>query len=202
MTANMLVNSRFPMPWIAWKREYSITVEANGYIPDQTLAHGLSFAPLLLGQWSTSSMFNPSYDLMVTVPGGSTGGQPETVCSVSADSANIHFTIVNNSGRRTFYFRLMAFAPPNYKGEVAPVEYNSNFRFNSRYRYQQIYMSGQTSGAVSHNLGYLPQAKLWTIVSGRVTPAAGILTTNTLACAMQNTNYYYYIYKDQLDGSD
>lgn len=198
--ANLLVNTHYPQPWIIWKRAYSITVDANGYVADQALAHGLPFTPLLIGQWSPNTNFNPSYDLSVNIPGGSTGGQPETFCQASADSANIYFTILNNAGRRTFYFRLMAFAPPNYTGNVTPVDYSSPFRFNSHYRYQQLYMQGQSSGVVAHNLGYLPQAKVWTNSGGRSAPFGGILTVSTLACAAENTPYFYHIYKDQLDG--
>lgn len=200
---NLLVDSRYPSPWIVWKSSPSITVEQYGYIADRTIAHGLPFIPLLLGQWSTNSNFNPSYDLAVTIPGGPTGGQPETMCSVSADATNIHFTIINNANQRTFYFRLMAFAPPGYTGEVTLVEYSSPFRFNSHYRYQQIYMAGQSGGtAVNHNLGYLPQAKIWSISGTRVLPSHGILTTTTLANAADNTAYYYHIYKDILDDSN
>lgn len=199
----LLVNSHHHMPWIVWKREYSIYVPQYGYINDQLLSHGLPFTPLLVGQWSTNPNFSPSYDLLITVPGGSTGGQVETVCSTSADSSNIHFTIVNNAAARTFYFRLMAFAPPDYQGEVSPVDYDSPFRFNSHYRYQQIYKSGRSTGtAVSHNLGYLPQARIWSITGSdqRVMPTQGILTTSTLSYAGSNTAFYYYIFKDRLDG--
>lgn len=186
------------MPWIVWSRTYSITVPSGGYIADQTLAHGLPFIPLLLGQWSTSSTFNPSYDLGIQIPGGSTGGQPETMCAVNADSTSIHFTIINNaSTARTFYFKLMAFAPPGYIGEVTLVEYSSPFRFNSHYRYQQIYMQGQASGTVNHNLGYLPQAKVWTIAGGRIAPFDGIITPTTLRCTYDG-QFYYHIYKDAL----
>lgn len=198
--ANMLVNTHYPLPWIIWKRAHTITVSANSEIYDATIAHGLPFAPLLIGQWSTDANFSPSYDLSVTIPGGSTGGQPETFCQASADSSNVHFTIINNSSRRTFYFRLMAFAPPNYTGEVSPVDYSSPFRFNSHYRYQQLYLQGSSSGIVAHNFGYLPQAKVWTNQAGRVAPFSGILTNTTLACAAENTPYYYHIYKDALDG--
>lgn len=192
----LLVNSHYKMPWIIWSRTHQITVPATGYVADDVLAHNLAFIPLILGQWSTSANFSPSYDLGITVPGGSIGGQPETVCETSAAADGIHFTLVNNTNaNRTFYFRLMAFAPPNYTGDVTPVSYNSPFRFNSHYRYQQIYMQGQTSGTVSHNLGYLPQAKIWGLSGNRVVPAKGILTTSTLKMAADGS-YYYHIYKD------
>lgn len=197
--ANMLVNTHYPLPWIVWKKEHSITVNQYGFEADATLAHGLPFTPLLLGQWSTNANFSPSYDLSVGIPGGSTGGQPETYCGISADNTDVHFTIVNNSSRRTFYFRLMAFAPPDYTGEVTPVEYSSKFRFNSHYRYQQLYLSGYSNGGtVTHNLGYLPQAKLWTSQGGRVAPFGGILTTSALKCMQENVGYYYHVYKDAL----
>lgn len=196
----LLVNSHYPMPWIVWKRTHSITIEQYGYANDVKLAHGLPFVPLLLGQWSDNASFAPSYDLSVQYPGGRTGGQPETYCNISADATNVYFTIVNNANQRTFYFRLMAFAPPDYDGEVTPVEYNSPFRFNSHYRYQQLYLKGRTNGTVSHNLGYLPQAKVWTISGGRTAPFGGILTTSTLKSIAEDYPYYYHIYKDRLDG--
>lgn len=192
----LLLNTHYKMPWIIWSRSYSIQVPSGGYIADQTLSHGLPFIPLLFGQWSTSAGFNPSYDLGVTIPGGSTGGQPETMCSVNASASAVHFTIINNATiSRTFYFRLMAFAPPGYIGDVTPVAYNSPFRFNSHYRYQQIYMQGQTGSTVTHGLGYLPQAKIWAISGDRVLPSMGILTTTSLSSATGG-QYYYHIYKD------
>lgn len=192
----LLVNTHYKLPWIVWSRTYSITVPSGGYISDQTLAHGLPFTPLIFGQWSTNSNFNPSYDLGITIPGGSTGGQPETMCLVSADASAIHFDLINNAlTTRTFYFKLMGFAPPNYTGQVNPVDYSSPFRFNSHYRYQQLYMHGQSSGTVNHNLGYLPQAKIWGISANRVIPSIGILTTTTLKSAASGS-YYYHVYKD------
>lgn len=194
----LLVNSHYKSPWIVWAKTYSIRVSSGGYISDQTLTHGLPFVPLLIGQWSTNANFNPSYDLGITIPGGSTGGQPETMCSVTADAKAIHFTIINNaSTSRTFYFKLMAFAPPDYTGDVTPVEYNSPFRFNSHYRYQQILLQGQSSRAVNHNLGYLPQARVWAISGSYVVPAMGELTTSALSCP-SSTNFYYHIYKDAI----
>lgn len=194
----MLVNTHYKMPWIIWRTTYSLSVASGGYIADQTLAHGLGFTPLLLGQWSDTSDFSPSYDLAVTVPGGLIGGQPETVCAVTADASMVHFEIVNNATRRrTFYFRLMAFAPPGHTGDVNPVAYESPFRFNSHYRYQQIYRQGQASSTVYHNLGYLPQARVWSISGSRVVPFMGIITEQSLKCAADGS-YYYHIYKDKL----
>lgn len=200
---DLLVDSASPMPWIIYKREFSIVVAPYGEIMNQNLPHGLPFRPLIFGQWSDDANFSPSYDLNVTIPGGGTGGQPETVVNVRADSTNITFNIINNkSTTRTFYFRLMAFAPPDYNGEVNPVDYSSPFRFNSHYRYEQLYMSGLSSDTVSHNLGYLPRAKIWVIdrVTNSVNIGHGILTTTTLKAAYDNTSFYYHIYRGGFDG--
>lgn len=195
---DLLVDSHYPLTWIVYKRTYSITVSAYGELWSQKVAHGLPFAPLLFGQWSDNASFSPSYDLGVDIPGGATGGQPETMVSVSADASNILITLMNNkSTARTFYFRFMAFAPPGYTGDVTPVEYTSPFRFNSHYNYPKLFMSGySTGGAVSHNLGYLPEARTWSYssVTNTVSPGHGILTTSTIGTAYTNTPFYYHVY--------
>lgn len=194
---DLLVDSAYPMPWIVYKREYSISVGAYSEVWNQNLAHGLPFIPLIFGQWSDNANFNPSYDLGVDIPGGSTGGQPATMVSVRASATNITFSIINNMAARTFYFRLMAFATPGYTGQVNPVEYNSSFRFNSHYNYQKLFMAGySTGGPVTHGLGYLPQAKIWAYssVTQSVNPGHGILTNTSLSSAYDNTPFYYHIY--------
>lgn len=193
------VNSHYKMPWIVWAWRSQFTVNAGDELI-RAVSHNLPFIPLIFGQWSTNAQFNPSYDLGVTIPGGSTGGQPETMFSVNASASSIHFDILNNaSTSRTFYFKLMGFAPPGYIGQVTPVQYDKSstggLTFNSHYRYQQILMSGQSSGVVNHNLGYLPQAKVWAISTGRVLPAMGVLTTTNLSLASGGA-FYYHIYKE------
>lgn len=195
----LLVNSHYKMPWIVWAWRGQLAVNAYDELV-RTTPHNLPFTPLLFGQWSTDAQFNPSYDLAVTIPGGSPGGQPQTMFSVNARSSGINFDIINNtSASRVFYFKLMGFAPPGYTGEVTPVQYDAasthGLTFNSRYRYQQIVMSGQSSSVVDHNLGYLPQAKVWSISNGRVLPAMGKLTTTSLSLA-SGGDFYYHIYKE------
>lgn len=197
----MLVNSHYHSPWIIWSKTHSITVPQWGELPNATLPHGLAFIPLLIGQWSTNANFSPCYDLIINTPGGPTSGQPETYCQVSADATNVRFYIINNASQRTFYFKLMAYAPPEYIGQVNPVSYNSPFRFNSHYRYLQIYKEGQASAPVNHGLGYLPQARIWRNNDNVVTPSIGILTTSTLSSSYSG-QYYYHIYKDILDGTN
>lgn len=200
---DLLVDSAYPMPWIIYKKEYSLNVAQYGEVRNATLAHNLPFTPLIFGQWSDKPNFSPSYDLAVNIPGGSSGGQPETVVNVSANATNIVFLIINNkASSRRFYFRLMAFSPPDYAGEVDLVDYNSKFRFNSHYRYEQLYMAGRSNGiAVQHGLGYLPKAKVWAITTadGSVVPAHGVLTNTAINTAYSNVPFYYHIYRGAFD---
>lgn len=195
---DLLVDSAYEMPWIIYKKEYSISVGQYSEVWNHNLAHNLPFTPLIFGQWSDNSSFDPSYDIGVSVPGGGSGGNPLTMVSIRADSTNIVFNIMNNQSARTFYFRLMAFAPPSYAGSVDPVDYGSNFRFNSHYNYQKLFMSGFSSSGspISHGLGYIPQATIWAYssVTDSVSPGHGIVTTSTLSSAYDNTPFYYHIY--------
>ncbi len=199
-STNLLVNTHYPMPWIVWKREYSFQVPGHDFAV-KDFAHGLPFTPLLIGQWSTNPNFSPSYDLTVEVPGGATGGQVASSCLISANATNIRAVgdNSNSDNTETFYLRLMAFAPPNYTGDVNPVDYASPFRYNSRYRYQKLFLSGLASSGetVKHGLGYIPQARVWMNYDGYVSPYAGIIDTNGLKIDA-NTQYYYHIYLDEM----
>lgn len=197
----LLVNSHYKIPWIVWKREYQFSVPYGEYRQVE-FAHGLPFTPLLIGQWSTNANFNPSYDLSVEVPGGATGGQTPFSLLTSANATNIRIVADNNAtqGSQTFYLRLMAFAPPDYTGDVSPVGYSSKFRYNSHYNYQKIFRQGLASAnqVVSHDLGYLPQARVWSVVNGFVYPDKGILTT-TILKQDGDSQYYYHVYKDKME---
>lgn len=194
--ANLLVDTHYKLPWIVWKREHAINVPLYGY-DNSKFAHGLPFLPLIVGSWSTSSTFSPSYDLGLTTPNWGGAGQPEHYAAVTADSVNINFDIVNNSTTaQTYYFRLMAFAPPDYNGKITPVNYTWPFRYNSKYRYQKIYMAGKTNGeAVNHNLRYIPQVRVWPLANGAIIPnvTSSVTTTQLIAGSC-----YYHIYKDKM----
>lgn len=201
-SANLLVNSHYKMPWIVWKREYTVSIPAStGYI-SISFPHGLPFTPLLIGSWSNRADFNPSYDVTVTVPGGSTGGQPKYVCQVSADATNVNIMAINNADSNPVcYLRLMAFAPPSYQGEVTPVDYSSSFRYNSKYRYQKIFMAGRTTGPLQHNLGYIPQARIWwgsLSDANYAAPGPCAITAQNLTTDSSTIPFYYHIYLDKM----
>ena len=202
-STNLLVNSHYKMPWIVWKKEYSVSIPASmGYVTT-SFPHGLPFTPLLVGSWSNKANFQPSYDLTVDVPGGSTCGQVPLVCQVSADATNINIMAINNvDSAPVCYLRLMAFAPPDNQGEVTPVDYNSPFRYNSKYRYQKIFMAGRATKEVAHGLGYIPQARIWAgslSNANYAEPAGGVFSDQSLYMTeSQNLQFYYHIYLDKM----
>lgn len=161
-----ITNTDYPMPFLVYSATYQITIPANSS-STQTVAHGLPFTPLLIGQWSTSSSFQPSYDIALEIPTFA-GYMPELTMVVGADGTNIHFIYSNyTSSSKTVYFRLTAFAPPSYTGQVTAIDDNSSFKYNSDFNYMKIYMAGSVNvpanetRSITHGLGYLPQCRVW-----------------------------------------
>lgn len=198
---DLTVNSHYKIPWIVWKKEVEVPLGSEDYA-FMTFEHNLPFIPLVIGQWSQNSNFQPSYDVTVETPSYSGAGQPPLALLIAATPTQIRIS-VDNRLTNTIYLRLMAYAPPNYTGDVIPVEYDSPFRFNSHYRYPKIVASGKGSAnqSIAHNLGYIPQAQIWdsSIVNGveTVVPAPGILTTSMLRSSTASS-FYYYIFGDKL----
>lgn len=198
---NLLVNSHYQIPWIVHKLNYSFTVPAKTTQRDVTLAHNLPFRPLLVGQWSDSSSFSPSYDISLGYTQRTQSDRFEVVVFVESDESNLYFFVLNNTTAiKTINLRLMGFAPPEYDGEVTPVDYDSKFRYNSHYRYQQLYMGGFADVDIAHNLGYIPQARIWDVMDGRCAPGSGTINESILHSdnADFTEGYYYHIYKDKL----
>lgn len=214
---NLRVDSDYHMPWIVWSQQLQFTVGSGDWGSYDT-NHGLPFTPLIFGYWSTSANFQPCYDLTTDAPGYSGSGQAELAFLASANGSVVRLVLTNNrTSSTTFYARVMAFAPPDYTGDVQPVEYSDPFTFNSDYRYQKIFMEGQTTQSVTHNLGYIPQFRLWQLTTntGFVSPVATAssatqyyvppnITTTQLdlggAAGAANTSYFYHIYGDQFNG--
>jgi hypothetical protein len=123
-----------------------------------------------MGSWSTNNNFQPSYDLAMNIPNYA-GSMPILRCDVGSDSQYIYFNLDNNqtSGDVTFYFRLTAFAPPEYTGDIAPIGVADDLVFNTDYNYFKLIkqpvgpvrVAGGSSTTIAHNLGYIPQCRVW-----------------------------------------
>jgi len=157
--------SDYPMPYIVFKQSTQFVVSGStGYL-DTSINHGLPFTPLLIGQWSTNANFSPAYDINIEVPNFN-AAMPDIALTIGADGTRIYLSMTNNTGSNvTFYFRLLAFAPPDYTGDIANIyEDSTNFKFSSDFNYQKIVMADRittSNSTIIHSLGYIPQARIW-----------------------------------------
>lgn len=157
----------YPMPFIVYTGTFSWQ-RGPWADTDTRFAHGLPFTPLLIGQWSTNADFNPAYDLSVTAPNYS-ATRPEFASDIGADETYIYIYSANNTDNTTFtfYYRLIAFAPPDYQGKSTSINGSSPFLLNSDFNYLKIVEEGSVTAPaggttnVAHNLGYIPQCRVW-----------------------------------------
>lgn len=230
---DFISSSDYPVPVLALKMSTSLQVPVGEYWNEnqKALPHGLPFTPLIVGQWSTNGNFNPAYDLSTQIPLFYGSGRPQFVVVVGADNRNIYIDCShNNQSLTTFYFRLTGFIPPDYEGRVSSVEDSSNFTLNSDFNYpkileqRKINVDANTDFIINHNLGYVPQARLWSagqvgnssqgyydcIIPQSVTKSInndgylGALVNDNqyIICNKSNNSsrntFYYHIYGDEI----
>ena len=184
-----LFSSDYPMPVIVYKLTGNVTVTPSDINKTVTVKHNLGFKPLIMGVWSLASNFTPSQDIANTDDWTSlvSGDNTEMIsCYVSSDATNVYIEAQNLSlNNKTFYWRLFAYAPPGYTGETPVVADTTNFSFSSEFNYQKLAMSGDTgtiaygsSSTIAHNLGYVPQVRVWQEENGKVTPSRYVFSYN------------------------
>lgn len=157
----------YPMPFISYIGKFSWQ-RGPWASTDTRFKHGLPFTPLLIGQWSTNANFNPAYDLAITAP-DYTATRPQYASDIGADDTYIYIYSANNTDDTTvtFYYRFIAFAPPEFTGKVTSIDGQSPFLLNSDFNYLKIVKEGSATAPaggttnVAHNLGYLPQCRIW-----------------------------------------
>lgn len=173
-----LLTTDYSLDKIIWMNTGSLSIPANNFI-DLNIPHGLSFMPLPLGSWSTSSDFSVSYEINT----GPLGGTPFTInTGLSANGTNVILHTTNNTGSAvTVFYRLYAFMPSD-QNQDAPFtsSVSSKFLLNTDRNYTKLFMANiLTQGAVggtpvsqtvNHNLGFYPQLAAWQEVSGTVGP--------------------------------
>jgi hypothetical protein len=155
-----ILNSDYPAPALVAKWEYSFTVPAYGWV-DKEFNHNLPFMPLIIGYWSVNSDFAISHDISSL-----SVSFFDQACG--STSTKIKFKVNNNeNAAKTFYYRLFAFAPSDYDGDIPAIEDSTNYRLNSDFNYPKLFAYGSsdlTSGQafnVYHNLGYIPMCRVW-----------------------------------------
>lgn len=159
-----LLDSDYTTPVFVGKWQGSFTIPAYEYL-DTGFNHNLPFTPLIVGQWSLNSNFQPSYDI-ATSNGYSIGVSFNQ--AAGSDSTKILFKLDNGySSSKTYYYRLFAFCPSDYNGDVSPVDDSTPYKFSSDFNYHKLLTYGTrnvTSNndiVINHNLGYVPQVRTW-----------------------------------------
>lgn len=209
---DFLLTSDYPIDQIVGSRTGSIS-QATGN-STTTIAHGLSFTPLVIAKWSLNSNFSTSYDeIGVSVLNNAT-------LKVQSDATNLYLiTGNNNPSAITIYYRLLYFLPPGSNATVtATTAALDKFFLNTGYNYTKIIKEGTLPGGiqvVTHSLGYYPQAEVWYTRSsdGRTVHLIEnevVTPTSLPSCQMTTTGmtladntitpvsaWYYRIYADE-----
>lgn len=214
---HFLVTSDHPTPAIVWKYEGSIANIPGIDMKSTTVTHNLGFTPLIMGLWSDNSGFNPAYDISNAYgnPDYSNGFLQLNECGT--DTTTVHISGYNSStSTKTLYFKLFAYAPPDYNGSVPSVGDVTHFVLNSDNNTPKIIKEGYVdlqsnqSTTIAHNLGYTPQAKVWGIdyygktsemdrfYNNTYNRGADVDSTNLTIRAFYTGRYYYHIYGDSI----
>lgn len=161
---NFIFSSDYPIPYFVYYKVIPINLDRNQRYDYVDVAHTLGFIPLLSGYWSEypdfreTNVFLP-FDLMGTL---------EVLFDIRASKDTIHImTEYTGSTNKTIYVKLWGFAPPDYMGDSSTVIDSSNFMFDTDYGYLGLAKSGYIPNGsglttIPHNLGYVPQCKIWT----------------------------------------
>lgn len=214
---NFIYNSDYPTP--AFVASWTGSFNLGSYAHLETgFAHNLPFAPLVVGQWSLNANFEPAYDIATT--NGYFFGVSFNQVAGSNDT-QIRFILDNGYGsNRTYYYRLFAFAPSDYDGDIPSIEDATDYRFNSDFNYLKLFAYGKQTVSstrdfvVNHNLGYLPQVRTWLkdTINNITAPISNIhyqdnpYTTGTVIDTSKLTiknvisgdTVYYHIYADEV----
>lgn len=159
-------SSDYPQPIVTYRNDVTLTGHAGQDVELVTINHGLPYVPLLVGRISEYADFRTSQDVEMV------GYDDRTYIELYADATKIYLLFVHlDKTAINRYVRLLGFVPPNYDGDITPIQNNSKFRFNTDDNYLGVYKQGTlTAGAntIAHNLGYAPQARAWALVRRHV----------------------------------
>lgn len=156
---DFLLNTDYEMDRIIFAK----TGDFTGSIDIQ---HGLGFAPLPFGVWSTDSNFTTVNTIGVYDSGSEPGYVPRLGVWCDAKDSTIHLEATGNGKDSTkIYYRLFAFEPIDDLHDISATSNLANkFILNTDYNYRKLKAAGtftQSNQEYAHNLGYLPQVMVW-----------------------------------------
>lgn len=217
---NMLMSTDYPLDKVVYQRKYIAPIAA--FSPGNfQFAHGLGFAPLLDGRWSTDPTMATTYNLNSGPRHADNSVLYQT--SIEADDTYVYINTINQTGSSvTLYFTIYGLMPSNVDMEAPSTAFTGDaFTLNTDYNYTKLYTSGAqaiSAGTntvnIAHNLGYYPQVSIWKEQSGLVEPwwGSGVfvaapsdmvikITTTNLVIESNGTFFdsviHYRIYVDE-----
>lgn len=187
--SKFIKNSDYPQDMVIYLKSDSFVVPnpTAGYY--YSVAHGLSFTPLVGGSWSTISDFSVSYDFgSGTIPSSNPSVSPfNTYLEILADATNVYIVPTNVSGAsQTVYVRITGLEPADSASELTATEsQGDSFVFNSNNNYTKLFESDylvgvtpSTTNSVTHNLGVYPQVSAWATSTSRSLVAGSVFLAN------------------------
>jgi hypothetical protein len=184
---NFLLNSDYPLDKVIYRASGSFALGAYFSTESLSIPHGLSFTPLPVLQWSTSSDFSVVYE-------AGTGPPPDDIIlgflgiamNCTADGTNINIDVTNfKSTAYTIYYRVFGLMPSDENEEATSTQdAGDSFVLNTDQNYAKLIDSGKltlsTTTTVTHGLGYEPQVFMWIEDSGIIyTPFTALNSSKT-----------------------
>ena len=174
---NFLISGDYPLDKIVYFGK------SSGAPTTMVINHSLGYAPLFEVVWSLDSGFSDVYGFNsgpVSISPFSAFSPILTEFSYS-DSTNIQLEFGNAGLVSNVYVRVFGFMPSNINvpatatSGVSGVE---DFIINSDYNYTKLALAGVTNSSstpssqevIAHNLGYIPQSRIWREESSKIYP--------------------------------
>lgn len=170
---NFLVISDYPLDKIIYLYEGQLTAAAGGFAT-ASIPHDLPFAPLIVGNWSTSPLWSVTYEQQSGPIAPNNNYSPILYgFDVTSNNSASNITLTNyiSGAPVTAYYRLYGFQPSNSNVDLLATNDADNFILNTEYNYTKLLSANTASIAesfsidqfvtVTHNLGYIPQVIYW-----------------------------------------
>jgi hypothetical protein len=177
---DFLINSDYEMDKIVYFTTGTITAGSS-----DTIAHNLSFTPMVFGVFATDSDFTDTHVLPFSAHDGE-------AFTLSADNTNVNIAYDNQDPTASVYYCIMGFEPDGSTADApATSQYAGSLIIDTEYNYCKLYSNGYVNGdadtTITHDLGYLPQIMAWTELNGEYEPT----NTSNIEITTTDINFNY-----------
>lgn len=178
-----LINTDYPLDKVVYIKQGSTVIGTGGTV---LIPHGLPFIPNALFIWSFTQDFSVTYpENTGAFPSGNPGFFFTLQVAMVSNATNIKLDANGTLGPTTIYYRIIAFAPSDYTGDLpATTSLGDRFVINTDSNYTKLVSEGiltlniGNTQSVVHSLGYLPQVIYWYVSGG-------------ISYPMGYTNYFF-----------